>query len=175
MFKITTETNEPCPISAIEPPYVCMHLDCEHKLSLMAIYGIIYNRKSSDTGSIVCPFCRSSLIPKLVPALSKDLKPSFSVKSYTYEDLAENTVNLDGYQLENLESRNVIGTYTKQEEYIDNIRNTPDDDDSDDDADDDDVDGDYDDDDYIDIINQKGNITPCDVIVGYYNSSYYSY
>jgi len=78
MIVISIEKNNECPITSLQPPYIQLELDCNHKCSLMALAGIINVRASGDTESISCPFCRHTLIPKL----SSTPNPN-KVKSYS--------------------------------------------------------------------------------------------
>jgi hypothetical protein len=99
MIKISTEEKEQCPITVMDPPYTVVHLACDHQFSIMAIYGIVYEGKSEDTESIVCPVCRRNLIPKLVPALSDADLPAFTVKTYKEKDIKIET-NLSEFNFE---------------------------------------------------------------------------
>lgn len=62
---LSIEKDNDCPITSLQPPYIQLELDCNHKCSLMALAGIINVRASGDTESISCPFCRHTLIPKI--------------------------------------------------------------------------------------------------------------
>lgn len=95
MFKISIEEKEQCYISTIDPPYLVLHLACGHSCSIMALYGIIYNGESADTESILCPFCRANLIPKLVSAMSKDDRDSKTLTYYTKDDLTPSDSQID--------------------------------------------------------------------------------
>jgi hypothetical protein len=108
MIKISFEEKTPCEITAQDPPYIYIHLACDHKFSLMAIYGIVYEGKSEDTESIVCPLCRRNLIPKLVPVLSEEEKESFKIKIYEEKDI-KSDVDLGEF------------TFEKQDKILDNI------------------------------------------------------
>lgn len=87
MIKISFEDSKPCYITCIPAPYMKVHLACSHELSIMAIYGLIYEGDSEDTESILCPVCRCNLIPKLVPAVPDDMLAEFEVKTYKEKDL----------------------------------------------------------------------------------------
>lgn len=110
MIKISLETKEQCHIAMCDPPYVKIHLACGHALSLMAIYGIVYESKSDDTESILCPMCRSNLIPKLVPAVPQEMLSTFNVKHYKEKDIIA-SVKLDDFKFE---KRMTSGTFAKQ-------------------------------------------------------------
>lgn len=62
-FDYTIETVEACPITLTEPPYINMNLECMHKLSINALYGIL---TKSGNDNYTCPQCRKLIIPKLV-------------------------------------------------------------------------------------------------------------
>jgi len=64
-----------------KPPYIQMELECGHTFSLMALAGITNIRASNDIESIVCPFCRHAIIPKLV----RNQNP-FKLQSYELND-----------------------------------------------------------------------------------------
>lgn len=123
MIKISVEEKEACPITMMAPPYTKVHLACEHQFSIMAIYGIVYEGKSDDTESIVCPVCRRNLIPKLVPALSDSDVPAFTVKTYKEKDIKTET-DLTGFNFEQCDaSLDVVKTlsHTESNKYIDAI------------------------------------------------------
>jgi hypothetical protein len=63
LYKIEVETKENCPIIDAEPPYINLHLQCSHIISLMAFAQIVNIRSSEFSESILCPYCRSNLIP----------------------------------------------------------------------------------------------------------------
>jgi hypothetical protein len=63
LYKIEVETKENCPIIDAEPPYINLHLQCSHIISLMAFAQIVNIRSSEFSESILCPYCRSDLIP----------------------------------------------------------------------------------------------------------------
>jgi hypothetical protein len=63
---LSIEKDNDCPITSLQPPYIQLELECNHKCSLMALAGIINIRASSSTESISCPFCRHTLIPKII-------------------------------------------------------------------------------------------------------------
>ena len=63
LYKIEIETKENCPIIDAEPPYINLTLQCSHNISLMAFAQIVNIRSSEFTESILCPYCRSDLIP----------------------------------------------------------------------------------------------------------------
>jgi len=65
-LSLTVEKESPCEITSQPAPFIKMELVCGHQLSLMAIAGIINVRSSEFTEAIPCPYCRKSLIPKLV-------------------------------------------------------------------------------------------------------------
>jgi hypothetical protein len=137
MIKVSHEDTEPCVISAINPPYMKIHLACGHAFSLMAIYGIVYEGKSEDTESILCPICRRNLIPKLVPALTDEDLLNFSVKTYKNSDL-KNVIDTTSYTFENGQKLlDVIKTNVEQDNYIDNLfeKKEKDDDEEDNDSD----------------------------------------
>jgi hypothetical protein len=73
MLSLSVEEEEHCAISDFEAPYIKVEFECSHSLSIMAFANIVNIRASDDTESIVCPYCRASLIPKLVdsPAFQK--------------------------------------------------------------------------------------------------------
>jgi hypothetical protein len=121
MIKFSIETKEVCPITTIQPPYTKIHLVCDHSLSVMAIYGIIYEGESQDTQSILCPMCRCNLIPKLVPALSDEEFAKFHVKTYQANDL-KNDVNIDVYNFEkNKDKPKIYDTHNEADKFIDSI------------------------------------------------------
>merc|ERR1711916_20160 len=73
MLKFNIERNEPCPITAQEPPYINMYLDCGHTLSLMAFKSIVVKGANSSTESIRCPYDnKNSLIPGTIKIFSGD-------------------------------------------------------------------------------------------------------
>jgi hypothetical protein len=57
---LSNEKFEDCPITAIEPPYINLMLECNHKLSIEAYKGIIFS-KYDNSESIRCPYCRNDL------------------------------------------------------------------------------------------------------------------
>jgi hypothetical protein len=123
MIKISIEENKPCEITAQDPPYTYIHLACDHKFSLMAIYGIVYEGKSEDTESILCPLCRRNLIPKLVSVLSDSEKNSFEIKTYKESDIDPN-IDLTGFNFEKPDNilRNIAhDTHESSDKYIDEI------------------------------------------------------
>ena len=63
LYKIDVETKDNCPIIDAEPPYINLYLQCSHIISLMAFTQIVNIRSSEYTESILCPYCRSDLIP----------------------------------------------------------------------------------------------------------------
>jgi hypothetical protein len=128
MIKFSIEKKEPCSITMIQAPYMKVHLACNHELSLMAIYGIIYAGKSDDTESILCPICRYNLIPKLVPALSDSDAGKYIVTAYKDKDLKSEIVN-DDFKFENINPiTNIVQKYDESEKFIDQIFKRRDDD-----------------------------------------------
>ena len=94
MVAFSTEREKICHFSGVNAPYMLIHLKCGHKLSIMAMYGIVHTRHSDDSESIKCPLCRENLIPKLVPTFSSDEeKESCAVKIYTKDDIADEVDN----------------------------------------------------------------------------------
>jgi hypothetical protein len=63
--EIKIEDTEDCNITGIKPPYPTIILNCNHSISLMAYFGIIYRSESEFTESIRCPICRGDLSLKL--------------------------------------------------------------------------------------------------------------
>lgn len=125
MIKISIEETELCPITMMPPPYTKIHLACEHQFSIMAIYGIVYEGKSNDTESIVCPVCRRNLIPKLVPAIPDSYINEFTVKTYKEKDIDIST-DISEYKFEECDSKlNIVKTqnHTESNKYIDAIFN----------------------------------------------------
>lgn len=121
MLKISREETEPCAISAINPPYMKLHLACGHELSVMAICGIVFEGKSEDTQSILCPNCRRNLIPKLVPALTNEDRQKFSLKIYKESDL-KNAIDVSGYKFETEpNSLDIIKTNPEQDSFVDDM------------------------------------------------------
>ncbi|VBB18675.1 hypothetical protein YASMINEVIRUS_1206 [Yasminevirus sp. GU-2018] len=121
MFKISREETEPCVITAIQPPYMKLHLACGHALSIMAIYGIVYEGKSEDTESIVCSMCRRNLIPKLVPAISQEQLAKFTVKTYKEADVIRK-VDTSTFSFEKpVTTIDVIKKNHEQDTYIDGL------------------------------------------------------
>ena len=123
MIKISLENVDTCPITMMAPPYTTIHLACNHQLSIMAIYGIVYKGTSDDTESIVCPMCRRNLIPKLVPAIADDDIFALTVKSYTDTDIKID-INLSEFNFEQgTSSSDEVKTFTHAESnnYIDTI------------------------------------------------------
>jgi len=57
---LSNEKFEDCPITAIEPPYINLMLECQHKISIEAYKGIIFS-KYDNSESIRCPYCRNDL------------------------------------------------------------------------------------------------------------------
>lgn len=122
MLKLSTETVEPCSITCVPAPYTKIHMVCEHTLSLMAVYGIVYEGKSNSTESILCPMCRENLIPKLIPSLNDEDLKKVTVKSYTASDLKQLSFDVSSFVFE--DERKELNIFTKpksQEDYIDNI------------------------------------------------------
>lgn len=76
---LSIEKDNDCPITSLQPPYIQLELDCNHKCSLMALAGIINVRSSGDTESILCPFCRHTLIPKICVLINPNKLKSYSV------------------------------------------------------------------------------------------------
>lgn len=70
MLSLSVEEEEHCEISDFEAPYIKVEFECSHSLSIMAFAKIVNIRASVDTESILCPYCRADLIPKLVDSLS---------------------------------------------------------------------------------------------------------
>ena len=136
MIKISYETESECPITVCKPPYMKIHLACGHELSIMAIYGIIYEGESDDTESIKCPQCRSNLIPKLISAIPDHMVEKYTVKSYKEKDLH---IDIDdgNFKFEDKENGlEIIKTHNESDKYIDSIFNKDNNDDDDDDDDD---------------------------------------
>jgi hypothetical protein len=71
IIELSIEKDNDCPITSLKPPYIQMELECGHKCSLMTLAGIINIRASNDTESILCPFCRHTMIPKI--SITKNL------------------------------------------------------------------------------------------------------
>ena len=70
MLSLSVEEDEHCEISDFEAPYIKVKLECSHSLSIMAFANIVNIRASDDTETIVCPYCRADLIPKLIESPS---------------------------------------------------------------------------------------------------------
>ena len=123
MIKFSIEKTEPCFITMVSGPYIKIHLACKHTLSLMAIYGIVFNGKNDHTESILCPVCRKNLIPVLVPAISNDNKKKISIKSYKNKDIKTRDQIMDKFTFEkSSEKENVFETNHKDvDEYINEI------------------------------------------------------
>lgn len=66
IIDIYLENNEICEITDLHPPYVGIHLECGHKLSVMALSGIVNIHHNDFSEYIGCPYCREQLIPKLI-------------------------------------------------------------------------------------------------------------
>lgn len=75
---LSIEKESECPITYMQPPYIQLELDCNHKFSLMALAVIINIRSSGDTESIYCPLCRHTLIPKINRTPNPDKLKSYS-------------------------------------------------------------------------------------------------
>jgi len=78
MIKFSIETEETCIITDLEPPYLLVHLECGHKMSLMAIAGSTNIKASNTSEGINCPYCRQ----KLIPQLDNELSPTTIFPSY---------------------------------------------------------------------------------------------
>ncbi len=93
MIKFSTETINACEITTLSPPYIKIHLACNHSLSIMAIYGLVYDGEVEGSESILCPMCRRNLIPKLIQALPENEINNYTVKDYVITDVKTNIVN----------------------------------------------------------------------------------
>jgi hypothetical protein len=58
---IYIETIEDCPITGCKAPYPVVTLSCNHKISIMAYKGILFQTNDTDTQSLRCPLCRNDL------------------------------------------------------------------------------------------------------------------
>lgn len=88
-IELSIEKNNSCPITSLDPPYIQLELDCNHKCSLMALAGIINIRTSGDTESILCPFCRHTLIPKISVSINPNKLKSYSVDVDNNNDIPQ--------------------------------------------------------------------------------------
>ena len=61
----TIEDNDDCPITFNSPPYINIHLECKHLLSVPALYGMIV-QNTSEHNTMICPQCRKNIIPKIL-------------------------------------------------------------------------------------------------------------
>jgi hypothetical protein len=64
--KIYFETDDRCEITDLIPPYIGIYLECGHKMSVMALSGIVNIQKNEYSEYIGCPYCRQQLLPKLI-------------------------------------------------------------------------------------------------------------
>jgi len=90
MIKFSVEEDTECPITACSAPYIKIHMNCGHELSLMSVCGIVINGSSDDTESIKCPLCRANLFPKLIPASSEEEYKESRLKYYSKKYLLNN-------------------------------------------------------------------------------------
>lgn len=119
MIKYDIEDKDVCPITQVEPSYINVHLVCDHKISIMALYGVIYQGESNDTESIVCPHCRKNMIPKLVPIFKDNNEyKKYSLKSYDIHDIMSND-DTSEYIFES--NQNKISKYWECDDYINEI------------------------------------------------------
>lgn len=87
VFKISLEEHEACNITAIPAPYLNIEMMCGHIFSLPAVYGLVNEGACEDTESIRCPMCRDTLIPIMIPVLSKEDQNKVKTNVYTKSDL----------------------------------------------------------------------------------------
>jgi len=66
IINIYLEKDEHCEITDLSPPYVGIHLECGHKISVMALSGIVNIHHNEFSEYIGCPYCREQLLPKLI-------------------------------------------------------------------------------------------------------------
>lgn len=66
IIDIYLEKDVICEITDLHPPYVSIHLECGHKLSVMALSGIVNIHPNDFSEYIGCPYCRGKLIPNLI-------------------------------------------------------------------------------------------------------------
>jgi hypothetical protein len=90
MLKYDFEYVEPCSITTYDPPYLKLYLACNHTLSIMALYGLIYHGKLDSSESILCPYCKKNLIPKLVNCIPDDEIDKYKIKTYNKNELNSN-------------------------------------------------------------------------------------
>lgn len=95
-ISISIERVHDCIITTLKPPYIQIELECGHKCSLMALSGIINVRASFDTESILCPFCRHILIPKLIQN-----KNTNKLQTYETGDQTKLLPNINPYEIGN--------------------------------------------------------------------------
>ena len=104
MIKFNIERDEMCPITAQEPPYINIHLECGHTLSLSAFRDIVVKGVNSATESIRCPFDnQNNLIPGTMRIFSGENKKHashYNLKIISNEDLKETPIDTSGYTLE---------------------------------------------------------------------------
>lgn len=92
MLKFNIERSAQCSITAIDPPFIDMFLECGHTLSIEAFKGIVNKGESDDTQSILCPFCKSNLIPDLIDIFDEsnaEYKNYYQLKLVSSKDMVD--------------------------------------------------------------------------------------
>ena len=124
MIKFSIEKKEPCSVTLIKPPFINIHLECKHNLSIMTIYGIVFSGKSDDSESIVCPLCRANLIPKLVQAIPDNMIDKYNVKIYEKHEIDDEIDNSSfNFEKNNYTNQNAsyVLEHEETEKFIDSI------------------------------------------------------
>lgn len=64
----TMEEEDLCPVTLCDPPYVNLHLECGHTLSLLGLMSIL----NSDQPNLKCTLCEESLKIKIIKRISNE-------------------------------------------------------------------------------------------------------
>lgn len=90
------ERKEDCFITSCKPPYINIHLNCNHKISLMAYIGELVSGNRENSEAIRCPLCRG------------DLKIKFEEKKVSRIPISSFDINIKEEKINYNEEENIF-------------------------------------------------------------------